>query len=93
MSFECGETALQSGDRLVLFTDGLVECRDSGNQQFGRQRLLDAIRHSERLDPRNQIEAVLDEARAFSGERLSQDDVTMLVLQRYEATRKQTRDS
>lgn len=46
---ECGEQ-LEPGDRLVLYTDGVVEARDALGRQFGRERFIDYIRrhHSSR---------------------------------------------
>lgn len=38
-SYEDAEVSLQSGDLLVLFTDGLTEARDSEGQEFGEERL------------------------------------------------------
>ncbi|MGA8675988.1 MAG: PP2C family protein-serine/threonine phosphatase [Candidatus Acidiferrales bacterium] len=35
------ELQLESGDRLVLYTDGLTEAMDSDDQEFGERRLMD----------------------------------------------------
>ncbi|GAA4620265.1 PP2C family protein-serine/threonine phosphatase [Actinoallomurus vinaceus] len=37
------EQVLQRGDRVLLFTDGLVEEHETGGEQFGEERLLDFI--------------------------------------------------
>jgi serine phosphatase RsbU (regulator of sigma subunit) len=37
------EHALQAGDALVLYTDGITEARDSNGELFGIGRLTDAV--------------------------------------------------
>jgi len=41
--YESGSIALQSGDWLVIFTDGLVEAVNQADEEFGEQRLLDVL--------------------------------------------------
>ena len=33
-------TSLQKGDRLFLYTDGIIELKNKSNEQFGEERLL-----------------------------------------------------
>ncbi|WP_344591548.1 PP2C family protein-serine/threonine phosphatase [Actinomadura vinacea] len=40
---QVSELALQRGDQLLFFTDGLVEERQAGGEQFGEKRLIDVI--------------------------------------------------
>jgi serine phosphatase RsbU (regulator of sigma subunit) len=40
---QVSELALQRGDQLLFFTDGLVEERQPGGEQFGEQRLVNVI--------------------------------------------------
>jgi sigma-B regulation protein RsbU (phosphoserine phosphatase) len=77
--YEQGEVSLDPGDRLVLFTDGLTEARNAGDEEFGEERLLDAaIRHRACSAPA--LEARLADAVArFTGGRLH-DDATLIVL-------------
>jgi sigma-B regulation protein RsbU (phosphoserine phosphatase) len=42
-----GEVILQRGDRILAYTDGVTEARDTGGELFGEPRLLDlAARHT-----------------------------------------------
>ncbi|EFF92419.1 stage II sporulation protein E [Streptomyces sp. e14] len=41
------ETGLEPGDRLLCFTDGLIEEHATGEEQFGEDRLIDWVNHLE----------------------------------------------
>jgi serine phosphatase RsbU (regulator of sigma subunit) len=73
------ETPLVLGpeDRLILYTDGIVE-HSSAGRMFGFERLKELIhRHSDKA-PAELIDSVLREVDRFSG--LREDDMTMLVV-------------
>jgi len=74
------EGRLADGDVMVLFTDGIVEARGPGEEQFGLKRLLDltAVAHAE---PVGEIcRRILEAVKAWSPER--QDDQTIVALRR-----------
>ncbi|MDF2523399.1 MAG: putative sensor protein [Clostridiales bacterium] len=71
------------GDRLFLYTDGLVEIRNVNNEQYGEERLLNIL-----LGSKNSIEYTLDEILSqisvfVKDEQLinSYDDITMALLE------------
>lgn len=77
--YEQSRVSLGAGDRLVLFTDGLTEARNSADEEFGEDRLVEAaVRHRrcDAHDLRARLAAAVDE---FTGGRL-QDDATLMVL-------------
>jgi sigma-B regulation protein RsbU (phosphoserine phosphatase) len=69
---------LAPGDRLVLYTDGLVEAEDETGEPFGLDRLVALLRIN---PPETPLETFLSDARRFSGGRQT-DDVTLFVLTR-----------
>ena len=73
------EIDLHPGDRLVVFTDGIVEAEDRGGADFGVERLLDIVVAHRRLGAEQLRKAVMDALARFSGGPL-QDDATLLVL-------------
>jgi sigma-B regulation protein RsbU (phosphoserine phosphatase) len=77
--FEIGEVELKSGDRLVLFTDGLTEARNSFDEEFGEERLLDILRTCPGLDGNKLQQMILQKVNDFCLGDLS-DDTTMVVL-------------
>ena len=75
-------TSLQPGDRLLMFSDGVVEARDEAGVFFGTDRLVDLLVRAEshRQPPpetlRRLIVAVLDHQQGTL-----QDDATVLLLE------------
>ena len=72
---------LSSGDRILLYTDGVLEAPDADNDLFGLPRLLSiAQQHVE--SPLGDLRtALLDALRAHTGGSLVHDDVTVLAME------------
>ncbi len=72
------ECRLHSGDTLALYTDGITESFNSAEEEFGEQRLIEALRRHRALAPRDLLAAIVDEVRRFSpGEQY--DDITLII--------------
>jgi serine phosphatase RsbU (regulator of sigma subunit) len=77
--YEQAQIALAPGDRIVLFTDGLTEARNAGDDEFGEARLIEsAVLHRACSAPALQAR-LADAVATFTGGRL-QDDATLIVL-------------
>jgi catechol 2,3-dioxygenase-like lactoylglutathione lyase family enzyme len=72
------ERELSPGDTLALYTDGIIESFNQAGEEFGEQRLLDALRRHRHLASRPLLESVLAEVREFSP-REQYDDITLIV--------------
>lgn len=79
---ESGETTLDPGDRLVLFTDGVVDTFCADGTEFGVERLTETIRRANGTGARETLQRVVDATRGFSGSTTFQDDFTLLLVQR-----------
>jgi serine phosphatase RsbU (regulator of sigma subunit) len=73
-----GERQLRSGDLFVLYTDGVTESFNEAEEEFGEQRLVEALRRRRGLPSQALLDAVVDDVRAFSP-REQHDDITMIV--------------
>lgn len=68
------------GDRLVLYTDGIVETRDSQGKLYSAQRLAEALRGLSEHTAEQVIESIFAELEAFSPGQDPDDDATMVIL-------------
>ena len=81
--YESSRIELKAGDLFVAYTDGVTEPENAYEEEFGEQRLVEALlRHQDR--PINEIiQAVMQEVVEWTGETTLQDDMTMLVARRH----------
>jgi len=70
------------GERLILYTDGLLDARNAEGEFFCIDRLLDVVRQHLRSDPRNCAEAVFRSVAAFRSRQPQVDDETIVVIDR-----------
>ena len=74
------EIALDSGDLLLLYTDGLAEAR-AGDQLFGEERVANTLRRDPGVNPDILCKTLLEAAREFATEPMT-DDVAILAVRR-----------
>lgn len=77
--FAQGEIQLASGDRVVLFTDGLTEALDADGGEFSETRLQELILANRHLSANELQQRLMAAVREFCAEQF-QDDATLLVL-------------
>jgi phosphoserine phosphatase RsbU/P len=77
--YEVGGFPLASGDRLVLYTDGLTEATNSDEQEFGEGRLLELCGGIIGLSASELLAAIRKEVIAFCSGNF-QDDFTLVVV-------------
>lgn len=68
-----------SGDRLLLMTDGFLECENASGDQFGEagiRRCLEGLAEAE-----HPFDAILGAVRAFTGQAKESDDLTLVCLE------------
>jgi serine phosphatase RsbU (regulator of sigma subunit) len=73
-----GESRLYAGDTLALYTDGVTESFNDAGEEFGEERLVEALRRRRGLSSQALIEAIVAELRRFSPYEQS-DDITLII--------------
>ena len=73
------EVPLGKGDRLVLFTDGLVETRSKSGEFYGDQRLEALLKAHSDDSPKSAAHHMLEGVVAWSGGNSPDDDLTLIV--------------
>jgi sigma-B regulation protein RsbU (phosphoserine phosphatase) len=77
--YEYYET-MKPGQVLVLYTDGVTEAMNSTGEEYGRDRLVDAVRESRDLSAREIIDFIHRDVIAWTEGRGAHDDVTFFVI-------------
>ncbi len=73
-----GKVHLAPGDRLVLFTDGLVEATNSFNDEFGEEQLIKMLVERRSLAARPLLDRAMKAASRFCNGHF-EDDATLVV--------------
>ena len=74
------ELTLLPGSRLFLYTDGVTEARDAGDNMFRIQRTLDALNQAADGTPEELLHAVQQSISEFTKDAEQFDDLTMMCL-------------
>ena len=74
------EVSLESGDILVLYTDGITDARGGGTELFGLDRLRECLERCRDLGPERLVRGIRDAVRSFTGPVEASDDSTIVVL-------------
>lgn len=80
-AFSEHEYAIDAGDRIVLYTDGVLDAVDGSGAPYGETRLADAIRRPA-ADAGAIVQAIAADVRAFAGSRAPMDDLTIVCVER-----------
>ena len=73
------EKRLFPGDVLALYTDGITESFNEEGEEFGEERLVDALRRHKHLSSRDMVPAIVKEVQRFSAHEQHADDITLSV--------------
>jgi phosphoserine phosphatase RsbU/P len=75
--------SLEPGDRLLLYTDGLLEAKNAAGEMFGEEALAGALKRTAEMPAKDAVEGILAEVQRWS--RAQEDDLTALVCDFVEA--------
>jgi serine phosphatase RsbU (regulator of sigma subunit) len=78
--FSQGQLLIRKGDVLVAFSDGIVEAPNFNSEEFGEQRLIDAIRDGWNESAGGIRNSVLNRVRSYMDEGQAIDDQTLMVV-------------
>jgi phosphoserine phosphatase RsbU/P len=70
---------LEPGDRLCLYTDGVVECRNLEDESFGQHRLEALVRQVGSLPAAEMVQRLAEQLTEFRQNRPAFDDTTLLI--------------
>jgi serine phosphatase RsbU (regulator of sigma subunit) len=76
------EVALEVKDKIILFTDGLVEIRNEEGELFTSNRLEKLVLKYCDLPAQEFVDAIVAEVQTFRADQSFEDDVTLFVIER-----------
>jgi sigma-B regulation protein RsbU (phosphoserine phosphatase) len=75
-----GCVTLSAGDVLVAYTDGISEAMTAADEEWGEERLMDAVRPNCAVTASTLIDRLMTSADRFAAGAPQHDDMTLLVV-------------
>jgi sigma-B regulation protein RsbU (phosphoserine phosphatase) len=75
-------THVETGDIVVLYTDGVVEAHDARGREFGASRLKRLVAEARRQPAREIAHRITNAVKSWRGGAAPEDDVTVVVIKR-----------
>src|SRR5438067_2923777 len=84
--WDCSISELEifSGDTLALYTDGITESFNNAGDEYGEQRLIEALRRNRDLSSEALLASIVEDIRHFNPHE-QHDDITLIVARCREA--------
>jgi sigma-B regulation protein RsbU (phosphoserine phosphatase) len=90
-AYTARESVFQTGDRFLLYTDGLIEAANERDEFFGEERVRQALHNSKGLGAEQAADYLLDQLSNWAGYNRGSspaDDLTLVVLDVLSATQR-----
>ena len=81
LPFEEGSVQVRSGDRLFVYTDGIIEYRNEARELYGGERFYAELSRLRDRSITDLIDGVINAIMRFGNDQPPQDDVTLLGLE------------
>ncbi len=70
---------LRSGDRLIMYSDGVVDTRNAADERYGAERLMDLLGTLAGVEAVSLVQAIMADVLTYQGAAPQFDDITLLV--------------
>jgi len=71
---------LEPGDRIVMYTDGVVEAMNAEKEEFGEERFYKFVRDNAERPSREFVRALVWELDTHKGKAEQHDDITIITV-------------
>jgi len=78
--YQAGAVTLETGDWLVVFTDGVVEAVNEADKEYGEERLISVVNAGSGTSPAKMLSRTMADLDLFVGNTPQHDDITCLLI-------------
>lgn len=78
--FEQGTVKLETGDLIIIYSDGATEAENNFEEMYGDKRLRDIVLQNRSLSSAKLIEKIYAAVKDFEGGKKQDDDITLVVI-------------
>jgi serine phosphatase RsbU (regulator of sigma subunit) len=79
-NYEETRLQLEPGDKIVFYTDGIVEAMNEKEEMYGFERLQEVLESSRSASAEELLKSILENVKVFTGEAEQHDDLTAIVV-------------
>jgi serine phosphatase RsbU (regulator of sigma subunit)/predicted ATPase len=79
-----GKITIQTGDTLVLYTDGITEAQNNSGDYFGQGQFINSLKSNLGLEAEQYRNAILENVLSFTSDAPRLDDITIVILKKEE---------
>jgi sigma-B regulation protein RsbU (phosphoserine phosphatase) len=79
-NYQSRKIKLESGETILMFTDGVNEARNTFQEEFSDERLEQSLREHHNLSAKELMGNVINDVKEFVGPASQYDDITMVVI-------------
>lgn len=72
---------MESGDQLFLYTDGLTDCLNGKNEEFGSNRVIESLKRYINFSAEEQAEKIIADINKVRNKKIN-DDLTLMILKK-----------
>ena len=80
VNYEETRLDLEPGDKVVFYTDGIVEAMNGKEEMYGFERLLEVVKGSQSETAESLLKDILESVKEFAGKAEQHDDLTAMVV-------------
>lgn len=79
--YEDRETQLKAGDRLYLYTDGLVEHKNPQGEEFGLDRMIEILNNTKQIPLEEQVAYLIQSLNSHISRAPIRDDISIIAVE------------
>jgi sigma-B regulation protein RsbU (phosphoserine phosphatase) len=80
LEYDVLKLRLEPGDTLYMFTDGVTEAMDAGQELFGEERLVESLKKVGNSGLQDLTKVVAEDIKGYVNGVAQSDDITMLAV-------------